>query len=78
LLKQLFVLLVWLVAFVASTTVGYMVSNRWEKPPQDELIRNLDWIEKMDIFPYVKTPEFLEELQKSHKFDEKPLQPQSP
>jgi len=56
------VVLAWLVVIAASAFAGYSVTSSWIPDPSEDLLRNLDVVEKLDLYRNVESAEFLKQL----------------
>ncbi len=69
-LRRAGIVLIWLAALGASAFAGYTVTSNWIPDPSEDLLRNLEVVEKLDLYRNVETPEFLKKLdEKIGSFD---------
>jgi anti-sigma factor RsiW len=67
------IVLVWLAVLSASTFAGYAVTSRWIPDQSEDLLRNLEVVEKLDLYRNVESLEFLKQLDdKFGSFDARP------
>jgi anti-sigma factor RsiW len=63
----------WVAGLAASAFAGYTVTSRWIPDSSDDLLRNLEVVEKLDLYRNVESVEFLKQLdQKIGSFDAHP------
>jgi hypothetical protein len=67
------IVLAWVVGLAASAFAGYTVTSRWIPDPSEDLLRNLDVVEKLDLYRNVESVDFLKHLdRKVGSFDARP------
>jgi anti-sigma factor RsiW len=67
------IVLAWLAALGASALVGYIVTSRWIPDSSEDLLRNLEVVEKLDLYRNVGSVDFLRQLDdKIGSFDAHP------
>ncbi|HET6328522.1 MAG TPA: hypothetical protein VFG04_27815 [Planctomycetaceae bacterium] len=72
-LRRAGIVMVWVAALGASAFAGYTVTSNWIPDPSEDLLRNLEVVEKLDLYRNVETPEFLRKLdEKIGSFDAQP------
>jgi anti-sigma factor RsiW len=63
----------WVAALALSALVGYSVTARWIPDQSDDLLRNLDVVEKLDLYRNVESVDFLKQLdERIGTFDTQP------
>jgi anti-sigma factor RsiW len=72
-LRRTGIAVVWLGALGASALAGYTVTSRWIPDSSEDLLRNLEVVEKLDLYRNVESLEFLKKLdEKIGTFDAHP------
>jgi anti-sigma factor RsiW len=67
------VLLIWLAVLAASAFLGYSATAHWVPDQSEDLLRNLEVVEKLDLYRNVESLEFLKQLdEKIGTFDAQP------
>jgi anti-sigma factor RsiW len=67
------IVLAWLAVLAGSAFAGFNITSRMIPDPSEDLLRNLDVVEKLDLYRNVESVEFLTQLdQKIGSFDARP------
>jgi anti-sigma factor RsiW len=63
----------WVTVLSVSALAGYTVTSRWIPDESEDLLRNLEVVEKLDLYRNVESAEFLNQLDnKFGSFDARP------
>ena len=63
----------WLAVLAASSFAGYTLTSRWIPDESDDLLRNLEVVEKLDLYRNVESLDFLKQLdERIGSFDARP------
>ncbi len=64
------ILLMWLAVLAASAFLGYSATAHWVPDQSEDLLRNLEVVEKLDLYRNVESLDFLKQLdEKIGSFD---------
>ena len=66
------VLAVWIVAVGLSGWFGFKITNEWIKNPNQEMLKDLPTLQKLDKYQEVESIDFLQKLRQSGLFEEAP------
>jgi anti-sigma factor RsiW len=61
-LRRGVIVLAWVVGLSASALAGYAVTSRLIPDPSEDLLRNLEVVDKLDLYRNVESAEFLQQL----------------
>lgn len=61
---------VWIICLVASTAIGFQITNKWVPNPTDEVLEDLPVIENLHQYEEIGEMMFLKQLKESELFDD--------